>query len=86
MAMKLPHLADAWAEPRLAGDGLQPLDIGLLDLRQAAGGEHLAVDVFDDAREVADLAVVPDDAGLLFSGRAISHELHRSSPRVCGLI
>ena len=73
---EVPHVADAGAEPRLAGDRLHPLEVGLLDLGEAAGGEHLAVDVLHDARQVADLAVVTDDAGLLAAGRAIADELH----------
>ena len=77
---EVAHMADARPEPRLAGDGLHAFEVRLLDLGEAAGGEHLAVDVFDDAREVADLAVLSDDAGLLAAGRAIADELHEGLP------
>ncbi len=77
---EVAHVADARPEPRLAGDGLHAFEVGLFDLGEAAGGEHLAVDVFDQAREVADLAVLTDDAGLLAAGRAIADELHGRTP------
>jgi hypothetical protein len=77
---EIAHGADAGAEPRLAGDHFQPLDIRFADLGEAAGFQHLAVDVFDDARQVADLAVGVEDAGLLAAGRAIADELHLGSP------
>ncbi len=79
--MKFFTLRDAGAEPRLAGDRLHALDVELLDLGEAAGGEHRAVNVFDHAREVADLAVFGDDAGLFAAGRAIADELHERSPK-----
>ena len=74
--MKLRTLADAGAEPRLAADGFEPLEIGLSDLGEAAGGQHGAVDILHDARQVSDFAVGVDDAGLLAAGRAIADELH----------
>src|SRR5665811_977489 len=75
----IAHMADAGAEPRLAGDGLEPLEIGLPDLGEAAGGQHGAVDIRHDARQVPDFAVGVDDAGLLAAGRAIADEFHVGS-------
>src|SRR5450759_1612648 len=75
----IAHMADAGAEPRLAGDGLEPLEIGLFDLGEAAGGQHGAVDIRHDARQVPDFAVGVDDAGLLAAGRAIADEFHVGS-------
>jgi hypothetical protein len=72
----IAHMADASAEPRLAGDGFEPLEIGLPDLGEAAGGQHGAVDILHDARQVSDFAVGVDDAGLLAAGCAIADELH----------
>ena len=48
MQMKLRDVADAGAEPRLAGDGFEPLEVGLLDFGEAAGGQHGAVDILHD--------------------------------------
>ena len=73
---EVTDIADAGAEPRLAGDRLHALQIGLLDLGEAAGGEHGAVDVLHDARQVADFAIVADDTGLFAAGRAVTDELH----------
>ena len=42
-------MADAGAEPRLAGDGFEPLEVGFADLGEAAGGEHGAVDIRQQA-------------------------------------
>ena len=77
---EVAHLADAGAEPRPAGDHLEPLEVGLPDLGEAAGGQRLAVDVLHHARQVADLAVGVDDAGLLAAGRAVADEFHGGLP------
>src|ERR1022692_751737 len=78
---EIVHMADAGAEPRLAGDGFEPLEISLPDLGEAAGGQHGAVDIRHDARQVPYFAVGVDDAGLLAAGRAIADEFHvNSSP------
>ena len=59
---------------------LKPLEIGFSDLGEPAGGEHRAVDILHHARQVADLAVGVDDAGLLAAGRAIADEFHDILP------
>ncbi len=69
-------MSDASAEPRLAADGFEPLEIGFPDLGEAAGSQHGAVDIRHDARQVSDFAVGVDDAGLLAAGRAIADEFH----------
>ncbi len=73
---EVAHAADAGAEPRPAGDGFQPLEIGLFDLGEAAPRQHGAVDVRHHARQVADFTVGADNAGLFAAGRAIADELH----------
>ncbi len=73
---EVAHVADAGAEPWFAGDRLHPLEVGLSYFREAARGDHFAVDVLHDARQVANLAIVTDDAGFLAAGRAIADKLH----------
>src|SRR6266851_856078 len=73
---EVTHVADTGAEPRLAGNGLHPFEVRLLDLGKAARRKHRAVDIFYDTRQVADLAIVTDDAGLLAARRAKANKLH----------
>ena len=72
----MAYTADAGAQPRLATDCLEPLYVGLPNLGKTTGGQHFAVDVLHDPRQVADRAVGVDDAGLLATRRAIADELH----------
>src|SRR4029079_17149561 len=70
----------AGAEPGIAFHQRQLVDVGLLDLGETGGRERVTVDVLHDLGEVADLAVLVDDSGLLFAGRAEADELHGFSP------
>src|SRR5213076_2037138 len=60
----------ARSDPRIAFHQRQLVYVGLLDLGETGRRQRLAVDVFDDLGQVADLAVLVDDPGLLFAGRA----------------
>jgi hypothetical protein len=71
---------DTGAKPRLAGHHLQFLEIGLLDLGEALGRQRLAGNVGHDFRQIADLAIGVDDAGLFASRGPITDELHFSPP------
>jgi hypothetical protein len=81
------HLADAGeraAESGMAADRGQPRHVELLQALERGRGEHLRRDVVDHRGQRAELAVGADDAGLLRSESAISHESHESLPVMRG--
>src|SRR3954466_3796157 len=75
---EVTRVADARAKPRASLHGRQLGQVGLLDFGEALGRERLARNVGHDLREVADLAVLVDDAWLFAAGRAEADELHVS--------
>src|SRR5262249_51378695 len=51
-------------------------EVRFFDFGEAARGQHRAVDVLHDSRQVADLAIISDDAGFLAARRSIADESH----------
>ena len=78
--MKLPTWPMQGPSRGLPATALSRLMLAFLILARPPAAKHLAVDVFDDAREVADFAVGVDDAGLFAAGRAVADELHVFTP------
>ena len=71
--MKLPTRATQGpirGSPRTAGS---VFDVDFLQVLQALGGERSAIDVGDDAAEVAKLALFVKQARLFFTRLAVSH-------------
>src|SRR5262245_35217248 len=79
---EVAHIADAGPEPRLARHRFQLLQVSLLDLGEAAGCQHGAVDIRHHPRQVADFSVSIDNAGLLAAHWTITHEFHCESPTI----
>jgi hypothetical protein len=78
------ELADACvrhAEARVAAHDGQRFRLHAREARKVPGREHRVVDLGDDLREVADVAIRVGKAGLLTARGAVAQELHCSSPR-----
>jgi hypothetical protein len=69
------EIADAGerhAEPRLAGDRGQIVDVGARQPGLAFGRDQIGGDVVDDAGEIADIALAVENARLFLPGRAVA--------------
>ena len=80
---EVAHAADAGAEPRAGLHGGELGNVGLADFGEALRRERFTGDVRHDFRQVADAALVVDDAGLFAAGRAEADELHVSPSKDC---
>ena len=78
-ADELADPGDAGADPRSAVDQRQRRRIDLRQPRQRFRQQRVAADVRDDARQIADLATVIEQAGLFLSGGTISEQFHSLS-------
>jgi hypothetical protein len=80
---EMARVADAGAKPGASLHGRQLGKVSLGDLLEAGRRERVARDVGHDLGEIADLAVLVDDAGLFAAGRAEADELHVSPFKSC---
>jgi hypothetical protein len=73
---ELADVGDRAAVARLAPDQRQLVELELAQLGQRGIAELLGADVLDHRAEVAQLAVVVDEAGLLLPRIAVANEFH----------
>ena len=71
------HRADARPEPRRARNERQARRIDRSEPRERGRGEGRAIDIADNAGQVADLAVAIEEAGFFLTGRTVAKKLHR---------
>ena len=64
------------AEPRPAADRRKPRRLERTQALLAGGREHVRRDVAHDARQIAQRAVLVEEARLLGSGASVAYELH----------
>jgi hypothetical protein len=76
MAMNLPTLATGLPKRGLPLHQRQLVELHLAQLGDGGIAELVGADVLDDGAQVAQLAVVVDEAGLLLAGVAIADEFH----------
>src|SRR5580693_1812024 len=73
---EIAHPADARPDPRLAFDQGQLGRIEFLQLGKALRRQRFAGEIGNDFRQIANLALVVDHAGLFAAGCAVTNEFH----------
>ncbi|MNV74825.1 hypothetical protein D3C71_1680770 [compost metagenome] len=79
-ADKLADAADAGAQARLALDARQCGQVQRLELLPGRAGQEGAIDVGGQAGEIADMALLVQDSGLLLTRGSVAQQLHITSP------
>ena len=77
---EIADLADARADARRAAHERQLVDVDLAQLGKPLGRKHVAGDVGNDFRQIADAALGVEHAGLFPTGCTEADEFHKNSP------